>query len=194
VKGSAGRRIVSCWIGLVAVVAGLAATPTSGQASASTTTCPAVPESQPFLGLGDSNWYALVPNGDFSNNAGGGWQLSGGAQIVPAVLPTGASGNVLSLPRGAKAISPPMCVDMTYANVRAWVKANPGISVTGLVAGHSQSQTLNGRSSAWTAPPAVNVLPGGLTGVVQLQLVFQFTGSTGSGLVYDIFVDPRMKH
>lgn len=151
-----------------------------------------MPLSQPFLHWGDTSWYALVPDGNFSVTSGGGWQLTGGAQIASAVLPDGTAGHALSLPHGATAVSPSMCVDAAYLNVRAWVKANPGISVTAIVAGHKQSQTLNGHNGVWTLPPAINVLPGGLRGAVQLQLVFQFTGSNGVGLVYGAYVDPRM--
>jgi hypothetical protein len=155
--------------------------------------CPYVHMSQPFAAYNDFNSYALVPNGEFTNAAGGGWQLSGGAKIVPATLPNGVSGFALSLPARAKAISPAMCVDSRYAYVRTYVKAanSPGVSITGLVGGHSQSQTIAGTSS-WTSPAAVNVLPN-VTGAVQLQLVLESTGSSGSNLVYGIYVDPRMR-
>jgi hypothetical protein len=158
--------------------------------------CPAVPLSQPFSAYGDLNYYTLVPNGTFNNTSGGGWQMSGGAKIVATTLPNGASGYALSLPHGAKAISPAMCVDASYAFARTWVKAlnnSPGLGITGLAGGHQQSQTIKGSSNgAWTLPPAVNVLPN-VTGAVQLQLVLESMGSSGSNLVYDLYVDPRMR-
>ena len=178
----------------VAVGFALLATPAlAGSSPSAALYCPSVETSQPFLAFGDPNFYALVPNGNFSETSGGGWQLSGGAQIVKTTLPNGQTGNALSLPHGAKAVSPLMCVDASYLGVRTWVKAikAPGVGVTAVVAGHRQSQTINGPNGIWTSPQAVNVLPGGINGLAQLHLELQSMGSGGSVLVYDLYVDPR---
>jgi hypothetical protein len=155
--------------------------------------CPAVAWSQPFIAYGDSNYYTLVPNGNFTETAGGGWQLSGGASIVAATLPNGTSGYALSLPAGSKAVSPSMCVDSTYADARTFLKSTDshGLIIAGLAGGRRQSQTIKGTSN-WTSPAAANVLPS-VSGAVQLQLVLESSGTSGSNLVYGLYVDPRMR-
>src|SRR5690242_11511361 len=59
--------------------------------------CPGQTFSQPFAALGDYNSYTLVPGSEF-NNPPEGWELSGGARVVPATLPNGSSGSALELP------------------------------------------------------------------------------------------------
>ena len=182
----AWKVLAGAMFGFVMMVASASAASTGGL-------CPYAQQSQAFIAYGDSNYYTLVPNGNFANTAGGGWQLSGGAAIVAATLPNGTSGYALSLPHGARAISPAMCVDSTYALARTYLKStnSSGLGITGLAAGHKQSQTIKGTSS-WTSPSAVNVLPS-VSGATQLQLVLESSGSSGSNLVYGLYIDPRMR-
>jgi hypothetical protein len=77
--------------------------------------------SQPLLSVGDSNWYTLTP-GESVDAFGGGWTLSGGAQIQTTRLADGQTSQVLNLPSGSKAVSPVMCVDDGYQTARSEVR------------------------------------------------------------------------
>jgi hypothetical protein len=191
-------RVLGSMFAAAALGFALLATPALAESSKGPSQfCAPAEFSQPFLSFGDQGSYTLVPDGNFSEASGRGWQLSGGAQIVTATLPNGTAGRVLSLPGGAQAVSPPMCVDALYVNVRAWVQSlnqSPGVNVTAIVPGPRQSQSLSGNSNGgWTLPPIVNVLPGIIPLATQAQFVVQGKGSSGASLVYDIYVDPRMR-
>ena len=64
-----------------------------------------------FESFGDKRNYLLAPDGSFEA-AGDGWTLEGGAVVVEGGAPFLAEepGHALSLPKGASAISPEICV------------------------------------------------------------------------------------
>src|SRR5438105_12169160 len=107
-------------LGLSAAIAGLALTIFPVHALASEG-CPSVPLSQPFSSFNDTNWYELVPSGDFEGSASG-WTLSGGAVLASGSEPYAVTGklgnNSLELPKGATATAPYVCVDKTYRTMR----------------------------------------------------------------------------
>jgi hypothetical protein len=75
----------------------------------------------PLTGFKDRRDYFVAPAGDFENPQMPGWQLEGGAGLVAggsthAVL--GDTNLSLSLPPGATATSPEMCVDLNYPTFR----------------------------------------------------------------------------
>lgn len=104
-------------------VAGLVAGPSAAQAAPLDGTCPDQPPlSQPFLAFGDDDSYFLAPSGDFEAGAPG-WTLDGGAALVDSPAGTGTA---LSLPPGATAISPPVCVTRNHVSARLFGQAFDG--------------------------------------------------------------------
>lgn len=170
----------------------------SASASASAT-CPIPTLVQPFLPL-DTNLYALAPGESADNFAGTDWLLLGGAGIVSTTLSDGTTGDVLGLPAGAIAISPPMCITDQYPSARAIVRAVSGTAGATLdvayISGKSlslSSGTVTGASSTWSLGPVVSLAPSTTSGA-QLA-VFTFVGGTGSdSQLYDFYVDPRQRH
>jgi hypothetical protein len=179
----------------------LAATVAGGSAQAATpaqtSACsqPNYSLTQPFAGLGDSNWYTLAPGQGAGGFNGAGWTLTGGARIVTTKLANGTTGQVLDLPAGSTAVSPSMCVDSDYPTARADVlqTANGSgmhvsVSYTGGKAGGQSSGVVNG-ASTWDASHAFQLHAGTLSGWQLAQYTFQ--GGTGDVQLYNFWVDPR---
>jgi hypothetical protein len=104
-------------------LAGLVAGPSAAQATPLDGNCPDEPPlSQPFLAFGDDDSYFLAPSGDFESGAPG-WTLDGGAALVDGPAGTGTA---LSLPPGAAAISPPICVTRNHVSARLFGQAFDG--------------------------------------------------------------------
>ncbi len=167
-------------------------------ASASTLTCPTPTLSQPFLSIGDTNWYTLVP-GEFADNfAGTGWTLTGGASITTTKLADGTTGSVLVLPAGARAVSPAMCVSGGYPTARmvTRVLAGTSSSATTFYVSPAGAKTLSGgmpvlATPTWGVSAPVSVASGTTAAqMVQFTLVEANTAPTVQ--VYDLYVDPRM--
>jgi hypothetical protein len=179
--------------------------PLASAQAAGSATCPTVTLSQPFVQWGDSNFYSLVPGGDFEGSLTG-WSLSGGAARAAdsesfAVAGTlGASS--LALPPGASAQSPFMCVSAingtfrffarsegTAATVRAQVVYETPIGNLAFPVG---TIPLNG---AWAPTPALQTgaaLASSLSnGTAQLAL--RFTSLSGTSRIDDVFIDPRRR-
>ena len=119
--------------------------------------CPGQSFSQPFAALNDFSYYTLVEGSEF-NGPEEGWALSGGAQIVPATRPDGSSGQVLDLPSGAEAVSPPVCVTLLYTRARIWAETIQGggaVAVSVSYAGTDSEQAprgvgrLQGQLGSW---------------------------------------------
>ena len=109
---------------LVAALAGVLAAAPAAQASEPIGTCPNEPPStQPFLAYdGDDGTYFQAPGGDFEAGAPG-WSFSNGASLVGSPADTGTS---VSLPPGASATSPPICVTRAHVSARLWGQAFDG--------------------------------------------------------------------
>lgn len=164
---------------------------------------------QPFAPWGDSNYYKLVPGGDFEGSLAG-WTLSGGAARVSGSEPYGVTGSVgsysLDLPAGASVQSPFTCVDWAYPTFRLFARNN-GLLSTVLVSVVYNEPLLGSTtipmgaialSPNWepTLLPmltlsevqtAVNGLLGGGTPEVALK----FTAVTGDSRLDDVYVDPE---
>ena len=82
--------------------------------------CPS-PTSVPFTGWRDYSNYAFSPDGGFEGG-GSGWSLTGGARVVSGnesfYLHNSADKLSLSLPAGASATSPPMCISLFSSKMR----------------------------------------------------------------------------
>ena len=196
-----GRALTVCVI-LAAIVSKSAQAATT----ALPTTCATPLLSQPFLSIGDLNYYTLLPGQTPDNFDGTGWVLTNGAKLVTAKLSDGQTGQVLDLPSGARAVSPVMCVNASdYPQARTMVA-----DLTGTQGVQVNLQYYNG---TWGAPLAAGNVKNTYAGFAASKPIMlhsptlvgvhlaQFTlvgttnasGSTGEYQVYDFYVDPRMK-
>jgi hypothetical protein len=179
---------------------GLVATTTS----ASQQECQAPVLSTPFSAFKDNRDYVLAPGGDFSNPGGGGWQFFGGAHIATDITPNGDTGGTLEMPSGSMAVSPIMCVDMTYPTARLWARTLGGDGDVHIAVSYAGTKTeldpkevghVNGDKQRWKLSGDVQIKPelaGKTTGWRKVAFVLTAGGKTGNFQVDDFFVDPRM--
>src|SRR5947209_6889073 len=121
-----GRRSRIALAGISAAVmacsAASSALASTSSSSVDTSACTNPAVTKPFLSVGDSNWYTMMPGESPDSFAGSGWTLSGGASIKTTTLADGAVGHVLDLPSGAKAVSPTICVNGGFPTARTEVR------------------------------------------------------------------------
>lgn len=173
--------------------------------SSAPATCPGQVFSQPFTAFGDSNYYTLVPGGEF-NSPSEGWALYNGARIINATRPNGSTAGVLDLPSGALAISPPVCVTAEYPTARVWVrdvKGSEGVATAVAYVGTKLTVTapqnvgqVHGQQTSWTPSNPINIQPqvgGGAEGTREARFVFLAVGRSSEVQLYDLYVDPHMK-
>jgi hypothetical protein len=191
------RRAAGLAVLLASVVGGSAqaAAPTGVSACSA----PSYSFSQPFASGKDSNWYTLAPGQDVNSFNGTGWTLTGGAKIVTTTLSDGTTGQVLDLPAGSTAVSPPMCVSAAYPTAKAQVRDLVGGPSVHLFVSYTNTKsweqptpvgTLPGKTLWGTSPP-LNLHPGNLYG--WQEETFTLTGGTNGSdaQVYNFWVDPR---
>ncbi len=149
--------------------------------------------SKPFISWWDFAEYELTGGGDFE---GPGWTLSGGAQLAQGSEPYAATGTLgahsLSLPAGASAQSPLVCVDAGYPSVRFFIAGSGVVAVSlvddGLVIPAGIAVAADGW---WPTPvmltesPVLATLAGG-SALVSVRL----TTLLGDPQVDDVFIDP----
>jgi hypothetical protein len=161
--------------------------------------CPSA-TSTPFATWKDYANYAFAPDGGFESG-GSGWSLSGGAR--------GTSGNEsyfvhssrdrasLSLPKGASATSPGMCISLLSSKMRFLVRGDSGSSVQvqviyrGLlssVLGIFDGGTISAGGS-WKPSPAIGML-GGTLPLLTASVSFRFTAVGGAAGIDDVYLDP----
>jgi hypothetical protein len=189
-------------------LAGLTATVAAGTAHAATTTpvdtswCATPTLSQPFGSVGDNGWYTLIPGETADSFNGTGWQLSGGAQIITVTLADGSLGQVLDLPSGSKAVSPPMCVESNYPTARTIVRDVKGSEGVFFYVGYEGTNTwgnprntgqVHGQHTNWTVSDSVNVQPSNAAGWQPVQFTLEAGGKTSDFQVYDFYVDPHSR-
>ena len=189
------RLIRLAGTGLAGLVAALALA-----APASAATC-AGKSSQPFSPWGDFNFYELAPNGTLESTNG--WTLTGGAKLVKGSEPFAVTGRLgqysLSIPAGATATSPAMCIDEARPTFRFFGKAAQGAAASlraeALAERPSQYAALGSvvrlagvgpRRPRW--PPARGACCSTSKGTVAVRLRFT---ATGDWQIDDLFVDPR---
>ena len=207
------RRVfrVSLALSLALVAAFASTTPamadeglTADTTAASQQECQAPILSQPFSDLKDTRDYVLAPGGDFSNPGGAGWQFFDGARIVSGTRPDGRAGGSLYMPSGSTAISPVMCVDMTYPTARMWARTLGGDGDVKFSVSYAGTKTelrpqdvghLHGERNAWKLSGDVHIKPelaGKDTGWRKVAFVLTAGGKAGQFQIDDIYVDPRM--
>lgn len=168
---------------------------------------------QPFSALGDSRDYVLAPGGDFADPAAPGWSLEGGAVVVsstdPFELGAGGDSYSLSLPTGASATSPLMCVDLRFPTMRflgAQTALRDGdLDVEVLYpeaedvhkrTWHKSTSLKSKSTDGWRVTKDIKLQPdlaSKRAGWRMVALRFSAEDDRGSWLVDDVYVDPRMK-
>jgi len=161
-------------------------------------TCPDS-TSTPFMPWSDYASYVFAPNGGFESGATG-WNLSG-ARVAPGneSFYIHASGEKysLSLPAGASAMSPPMCISLFSGKMRFVSRGDSGAkvkvqiiyrgllsSVLGILDGGTYSV-----GSSWKPSPEIGML-GGTLPLLTSSVSFLFTSSGGAVAIDDVYLDP----
>ncbi len=105
--------------------------------------CVHPPAIQALLAFDDANFYTLAPGGTFSDADG--WDRTGYASIQTTVQPDGTEGQVLDLPPGSQATSPPMCITVDYPTARLWARGLEGSADV-------EFNVVYWRNGEWTKP------------------------------------------
>lgn len=172
---------------------------TSSMAWGDTSSCFDPVLTQPFLNVGDTNWYTLAPGETAGSFNGGGWTLTGGASIEAG---QNGAGSALNLPSGSQAISPPMCVASDYPTARTMVRnivGAEGVQVFVAYAGTKTEITaqntgqVHGQHTAWTLSNPFNIHPGNLPGWQLVRFTLVPGGTRSDFQVYDFYVDPHLR-
>jgi hypothetical protein len=182
----------------------------SARASGLTDPCDNATLTQPFAPWGDSNYYKLVPGGDFEGSLAG-WTLTGGAKTVAGSEPFGATGSVgelsMYLPAGASVQSPFTCVDYAYPTFRLFARNDSllstvavsivyrepvlGLSLTlpvGVIALDGSWEPSASFQTLAAEQSLVNTL---LAGGAMPQVALRFTALLGPSQIDDVFIDPE---
>jgi hypothetical protein len=192
--------------GILAVVAAATCGSATAVAKAplSTALCPSASAlSQPFLSTGDSNWYSLVDGQTVDNFDGSGWTLSDGAGVVPNDG-GGSAANVLDIPAGSTAVSPPTCVTADYPFARTMLRNVRGkqgvrVRVSYLTDDGSWDEPKNAgildtESSDWIASDPMRLKPDRSDADLQtMRFTLEARGKASDFQLYNLYVDPRMK-
>jgi hypothetical protein len=199
-------RALFARLALVGACAMAATAMTAAPALADTSSCSDPSLAQPFLTWGDSNWYTLAPGESADSFAGTGWTLNGGASIQQTQLADGTTGNVLDLPAGSTAVSPPMCVSSLYPTGRAMVQQASGhgavlfsVSYQDPNSGNWSNPQVTGWlhgswGGNWVLSSPLNLQPGSGSNWEMVQFTFTSVGWGGAdSQVYNFYVDPYAK-
>ena len=139
---------------------------------------------QAFLPANDRNYYTQAP--DFSA-----WTLTNGAQVEPATLGDGSTGQVLDLPAGSMAVSPNICVTSAYPTARMMIRSLLGGDDMSFRVSYANTNTwtnphetghVHGNLANWTLSDSVNLQPANTSGwqIVRLTLVAQRRATASS--------------
>jgi hypothetical protein len=161
--------------------------------------CPS-PTSTPFAAWSDYANYAFAPDGGFEAGASG-WSLSGGARAVAGnesfYVHSKLDKTSLSLPAGASATSPGMCISLLSSKMRFVARGDAGAkvkvqivyrgllsSVLGILDGGTY--TVGG---GWKPSPQIGML-GGVLPLLTSGVSFRFTAVGGAAAIDDVYLDP----
>jgi hypothetical protein len=203
------RAVVLCGVlGIIVSAVGFGASPASAallQLRPNTKSCSYPSLTQPFISSGDSSLYMLAPGQVVDSFSGSGWSLSGGAKVKAATLESGRAGSVLDLPSGARAVSPPICVDEGFQTARMMARSvkgagsvhvsatYEGIALLGIPLSLARDSGSVRGGSAWAPSDPVNVRPDSRSGWQVVRFTFVAQGFGSESQIYNYYVDPRMK-
>ena len=188
------RLIRLAGTGLAGLIAALALA-----APASAAVC-AGKVSQPFAPWGDLHFYELAPNGALESTNG--WILTGGAKLVKGSEPFAVTGRLgqysLSIPAGATATTPEICLDEARPTFRFFGRAVQGAAASLRAEAIAQRPTQTAAlgsvtgTTEWAPVAPMQTGASGLLlerkGTVIVRLRFT---ATGDWQIDDLYVDPR---
>jgi hypothetical protein len=160
--------------------------------------CPS-PTSTPFAAWSDYANYAFVPDGGFEAGASG-WSLSG-ARVVAGnesfYVHSKLDKVSLSLPAGASATSPPMCISLFSSKMRFVARGDAGSKVRVQIVYRGLLSSLVGIldggtytvGGSWKPSPQIGML-GGLLPLLTSGVSFRFTAVGGAAAIDDVYLDP----
>jgi hypothetical protein len=181
--------------------------------AATRATCIAPLIEQPFLSFKDKRDYVLAPGGSFEDPTMPGWTLQDGATITegnePFNVRRSADRHSLSLPPGASATTPKMCVDLNWPTMR-FVAAQLGVKGDGELdvevlypeagekkASWHRSKTLKAKlNDGWHATEDVKMDPtrgGNFAGGRPVALRFTNSAEKGRWQIDNVYVDPHRR-
>jgi hypothetical protein len=161
--------------------------------------CPS-PTSTPFAAWSDYANYAFVPDGGFEAGASG-WNLGGGAGVVAGnesfYVHSKLDKVSLSLPAGASATSPPMCISLFSSKMRFVARGDAGSKVKVQIVYRGLLSSLLGIldggtytvGGPWKPSPQIGML-GGLLPLLTSGVSFRFTAVGGAAAIDDVYLDP----
>jgi hypothetical protein len=210
-RSNLSRTLALATVALSGLVAsGAAAAPASAGLGVA---CPD-PTAKVFAPWGDTFNYAYAPDGGVEAGASG-WKLAGGAAVVSGNESFSVHGSrdrsSLSLPAGATATTPPMCIGILSGKMRFFT-SNAGASTSRLRVQVIYNGGVGGllgsvakllgvadigyvtSGSKWQPSPAIAMLGGTLPLLTQ-SVQFRFTAADGQGnwRIDDVYLDP-LKH
>jgi hypothetical protein len=161
--------------------------------------CPS-PTTTPFAAWSDNAYYAFTPDGGFESG-GSGWSLSGGSRAISGnesfYVHSKLDKTSLSLPAGASATSPPMCISLLSSKMRFVARGDAGSkvkvqiiyrgllsSVLGILDGGTY--TVGG---PWKPSPQIGML-GGVLPLLTSSVSFRFTAVGAAAAIDDVYLDP----
>lgn len=161
--------------------------------------CPTA-TSTPFTPWSDYANYVFAPDGGFEAG-GSGWSLGGGARAFSGnesfYVHSTLDKTSLSLPVGASATSPPMCISLFSSKMRFIARGDSGSkvkvqiiyrgllsSVLGILDGGTYST-----GGSWKPSPQIGML-GGLLPLLTSSVSFRFTAVGGATTIDDVYLDP----
>jgi hypothetical protein len=189
------RRLAATGLTLGAMALAFGAAPASAGLGLA---CPS-PTGTPFVPWSDYANYAFMPDGGFEAG-GSGWSLSG-ARVVsgnePFYIHSSADRRSLTLPEGASATSPAMCISLLSSKMRFVAGGESGAkvrvqiiyrgllsSVLGIFDGGTYSA-----GGGWKPSPEVGML-GGVLPLLTSGVQFRFTAVGGDVALDDVYLDP----
>jgi hypothetical protein len=189
------RALVAIGLATGAIVLAFGAAPASAGLGLA---CPN-PTGTPFAPWSDYANYAFSPDGGFEGGASG-WSLSG-ARVVSGnesfYIHSRYDSRSLSVPSGASATSPLMCISLLSGKMRFVTRGDSGAkvnvqiiyrgllsSVLGILDGGTYSV-----GSGWKPSPEVGML-GGVLPLLTTGVQFRFTAVNGAVLLDDVYLDP----
>jgi len=209
--GTLPRRF-SLAVPLVALAIALVApgAASAGLLVASAPNCAAQTLSQPFLPWLDPAYYTLVPGGSFEAGTPS-WSRSG-ASVASGnetfYVGSKSDSKSLSIPAGASATSPTMCVGIGHPTIRFFSKRTAGLPLLSTLSVKVQFEDALGNvqtlpigaplslTSSWTLsaplPVVANLLP--LLPNDMTPVRFRFSSAGGSFRIDDVYVDPYQRH
>jgi len=198
-------RLRSLLVGLALVAASItASTATAGNFTDSAQTCSSQMLEQPFRRWLDPAKYFLAPGGSFEDGAPG-WQLNGASVVdgnEPFAVRSAKDDSSLSIPNGASATTPAMCVTLAHPDLRFFAR-NKG-SLIGLLRVDVLVDTPLGvvtlpigvvaGGQAWTPTLPTPFLANALALLGkngETAVAFRFTSMLGGSFqIDDVYVDP----